>query len=74
VTAAASHDINTAVAHLRDVLGEQTYESLARTGETMTTAPYEPPVSVSAQISTRQPAKRQLRAPQLGLDPIRNLS
>jgi hypothetical protein len=26
------------VAHLRDVLGDQTYESLARKGETMTTA------------------------------------
>jgi hypothetical protein len=31
-------EINTAVAHLRDVLGDQTYESLARKGETMTTA------------------------------------
>jgi hypothetical protein len=29
---------NTAITHLRDVLGAQTYESLARTGETMTTA------------------------------------
>ena len=29
---------NTAIAHLRDVLGEQAYESLARKGETMTTA------------------------------------
>ena len=28
----------TAIAHLRDVLGDQTYESLARKGETMTTA------------------------------------
>jgi predicted ATPase/class 3 adenylate cyclase len=27
-----------AIAHLRDVLGDKTYESLARTGETMTTA------------------------------------
>ena len=26
------------IAHLRDVLGDQTYESLARKGETMTTA------------------------------------
>jgi hypothetical protein len=26
------------IAHLRDVLGEATYESLARKGETMTTA------------------------------------
>ena len=31
-------EINTAIAHLRDVLGDQTYESLAREGETMTTA------------------------------------
>ncbi|MGB8840971.1 MAG: hypothetical protein WCC64_07845, partial [Aliidongia sp.] len=30
--------LNTAIAHLRDVLGDKTYESLARTGETMTTA------------------------------------
>jgi hypothetical protein len=30
--------ITTAIAHLRDVLGNQTYESLARKGETMTTA------------------------------------
>jgi predicted ATPase len=31
-------EITTAIAHLRDVLGEATYESLARQGETMTTA------------------------------------
>jgi hypothetical protein len=31
-------DITTAITHLRDVLGEATYESLARNGETMTTA------------------------------------
>ncbi|OBK33993.1 cyclase [Mycobacterium sp. 1245111.1] len=30
--------LNTAIAHLRDILGDRTYESLARTGETMTTA------------------------------------
>jgi hypothetical protein len=30
-------EINTAITHLRDVLGDQTYESLARKGETMTT-------------------------------------
>ena len=30
-------EINTAIAHLRDVLGDQTYESLAHEGETMTT-------------------------------------
>ena len=31
-------EINIAIAHLRDVLGDQVYESLARKGETMTTA------------------------------------
>jgi predicted ATPase/class 3 adenylate cyclase len=31
-------EFNTAIAHLRDVLGEATYESLALKGETMTTA------------------------------------
>ena len=31
-------EITTAITHLRDVLGEATYESLARKGETMTTA------------------------------------
>jgi hypothetical protein len=30
--------MNTTIAHLRDVLGDQTYESLARRGEAMTTA------------------------------------
>jgi hypothetical protein len=30
--------LTTAITHLRDVLGDQTYESLARKGETMTTA------------------------------------
>jgi len=34
----ATPELNTAIAHLRDVLGDQTYESLARKGETMTTA------------------------------------
>ena len=38
LTAAAFPKLNTAIAHLRDVLGDQTYESLARKGETMTTA------------------------------------
>jgi predicted ATPase len=37
-TSAAQPEINTAIAHLREVLGEQTYESLAHKGETMTTA------------------------------------
>jgi hypothetical protein len=34
----ASGKLSAAVAHLRDVLGDQTYESLARKGETMTIA------------------------------------
>ena len=37
-TALAFPEIDAAIAHLRDVLGDQTYESLARKGETMTTA------------------------------------
>jgi hypothetical protein len=38
LTARAFPEINAAIAHPRDVLGDQTYESLARKGETMTTA------------------------------------
>ncbi len=34
----AMAEFGTAIAHLRNVLGEATYESLARKGETMTTA------------------------------------
>ena len=37
-TVAANPELGTAIAHLREVLGDQTYESLARKGETMTTA------------------------------------
>jgi predicted ATPase len=37
-TAITIPKITTAIAHLRDVLGDQVYESLARKGETMTTA------------------------------------
>ena len=37
LTAAAVSEISTAIAHLRDVLGHETYESLARKGATMTT-------------------------------------
>ncbi len=37
-SAAAVAEITTAITHLRDVLGEATYETLARKGETMTTA------------------------------------
>ena len=38
LTSAAMPEFNRAITHLRDVLGDQTYESLARKGETMTTA------------------------------------
>jgi tetratricopeptide (TPR) repeat protein len=38
MAAAASPEITTTITHLRDVLGDQTYESLARKGETMTAA------------------------------------
>jgi hypothetical protein len=38
LSAAAIPEITTAIAHLRDVLGDQTYESLTRKGETMTTS------------------------------------
>jgi len=38
LTTLAVPELNTAIAHLRNVLGEATYESLARKGETMTTA------------------------------------
>ena len=38
LVAAAFPELTTAITHLRDVLGEKTYESLARKGETMTTA------------------------------------
>jgi predicted ATPase len=38
MAAALIPEINAATAHLREVLGEATYESLARKGETMTTA------------------------------------
>ena len=38
LTATWVPEINSAIAHLRNVLGDKTYESLARKGETMTTA------------------------------------
>jgi hypothetical protein len=37
-TATAFPEFSTAIAHLHDVLGDQTYESLARAGEHMTAA------------------------------------
>jgi hypothetical protein len=38
MTTASLPELGTAITHLRNVLGDQTYESLARKGETMTTA------------------------------------
>ena len=38
MAAAILPELGTAITHLRNVLGDQTYESLARKGETMTTA------------------------------------
>jgi hypothetical protein len=38
ITAAWIAELTTAIAHLRDVLADQTYQSLASKGETMTTA------------------------------------
>jgi predicted ATPase/class 3 adenylate cyclase len=38
LSASAFPQLGTAITHLRDVLGDQTYESLARRGETMTLA------------------------------------
>jgi hypothetical protein len=38
LTSLANPELNTAIAHLREILGDQTYESLARKGEAMTTA------------------------------------
>ncbi len=38
LTSTSIPEFNTAIAHLREILGDQTYESLARKGEAMTTA------------------------------------
>ena len=38
MTAVAMPELGTAITHLRDVLGDKTYESLARKGEAMTTS------------------------------------
>ena len=38
LTSAAYPELSAAIAHLREVLGDQTYESIARKGETMTIA------------------------------------
>ena len=38
MSAAWSTEVATAIAHLREVLGDQNYESLTRKGEAMTTS------------------------------------
>jgi hypothetical protein len=38
ITAASFPELSTTIAHLRDVLGSQAYESLAQAGASMTTA------------------------------------
>jgi hypothetical protein len=38
LSAASAPEITTAITHLRDLLGDQTYESPARKGETIATA------------------------------------
>ena len=38
MTEVTVHKIGSAIAHLREVLGDQVYESLARDGESLTTA------------------------------------
>jgi hypothetical protein len=59
LTAAWIPEITPAVAHLREVLGDQTYESLGKTGETMTTA--EMVVYAYDQIDQARTELEQLR-------------
>jgi hypothetical protein len=75
-TASAFPELTTAITHLRSVLGDQTYESLARKGETMTTAEMvtyaydqidqarteleQPSQSLDRGIATREPPRRTL--------------
>ncbi len=57
LTAAAVSEISTAITHLRDVLGDQTYESLAGEGRTMTTS-----AMVSYAYDQIDQARRELNA------------
>ena len=57
LAASAVPQLSRAITHLRDVLGEQTYESLARNGETMTTA-----VMVTYAYDQIDQARTQLEA------------
>jgi len=56
-SATAFPEITTAIAHLRDVLGDPAYESLARQGETMTTA-----AMVTYAYDQRDQAQTELKA------------
>jgi predicted ATPase/class 3 adenylate cyclase len=59
-SAAAVPEITTVIAHLREVLGEATYESLARKGETMTTA-----AMANYAYDQIRPGPNRTRRPQL---------
>jgi hypothetical protein len=52
VTAAWFPEVSAAAAHLRDVLGDQAYESLARTGEQPLAKYEEFPLSVDLHLQT----------------------
>ena len=55
--AAAFPQINTTIAHLREVLGDQTYETLARKGETMTTTAMATPTTKSTRPEQNSDAR-----------------
>jgi hypothetical protein len=57
MTTAALPEINTAIAHLREMLGDQTYERLAREGAAMSAA--EMPTYAYARIDK---ARTELKA------------
>jgi hypothetical protein len=66
MAAAGLPEISTAITHLRDVLGEVTYESLARKGETMTTAAmvtYATTKSTRPEQHSNTPAETRRREP-----------
>ena len=62
-SASAVPEITTAIIHLRDVLGDQAYESLARKGETMTTA-----AMVTYAYDQIDQARTELEQPSESLD------
>jgi hypothetical protein len=59
-TASVNPEITTAIAHLRDVLGNRIYESLARQGETMTKAEI---VTYTNSAARRRPRPTLVRQP-----------